>query len=155
MQKYPVVKLANANAPEIDGFPGAAELAALRAWYSGMSTRDAVEQYLGDQRLEGQSSRSMIGQIRRRLATLARQRKREDLAAAFEHAESDRARYRRAAGVAIERLRTLATQRAYRKEAERLILWAIVERGKALSSLNTEDAVAYPPRPPIGSQASH
>lgn len=36
-----------------------------------------------------------------------------------------------------------ATQRAYRKEAERLILWAIVERGKPLSSLTTEDAVAY------------
>lgn len=36
-----------------------------------------------------------------------------------------------------------ATQRAYRKEAERLILWAIVERGRALSSLTTEDAIAY------------
>lgn len=36
-----------------------------------------------------------------------------------------------------------ATQRAYRKEAERLILWAIIERGRALSSLTTEDAVAY------------
>jgi len=39
-----------------------------------------------------------------------------------------------------------ATQRSYRKEAERLILWAIVERGKALSSLSslsTEDAIAY------------
>jgi site-specific recombinase XerD len=36
-----------------------------------------------------------------------------------------------------------ATQRAYRKEADRLILWAIVERGVALSSLATEDAVAY------------
>ncbi|MDS0861993.1 tyrosine-type recombinase/integrase [Burkholderia pseudomultivorans] len=36
-----------------------------------------------------------------------------------------------------------ATRRAYRKEAERLILWAIVERGRALSSLTTEDAVAY------------
>jgi hypothetical protein len=36
-----------------------------------------------------------------------------------------------------------ATQRAYRKEAERLILWAIVERGVALSSLATEDAVSY------------
>jgi len=33
-----------------------------------------------------------------------------------------------------------ATQRAYRKEAERLILWAIVARGKALSSLTTKDA---------------
>ena len=36
-----------------------------------------------------------------------------------------------------------ATLRAYRKEAERLILWAIIERGVALSSLATEDAVAY------------
>ncbi|WP_175950730.1 site-specific integrase [Burkholderia sp. BCC0405] len=36
-----------------------------------------------------------------------------------------------------------ATQRAYRKEAERLILWAIVERGQALSSLTTDDAIAY------------
>ncbi len=36
-----------------------------------------------------------------------------------------------------------ATRRTYRKEAERLILWAIVERGRALSSLTTEDAIAY------------
>ncbi len=36
-----------------------------------------------------------------------------------------------------------ATRRTYRKEAERLILWAIVERGRALSSLTTEDALAY------------
>lgn len=36
-----------------------------------------------------------------------------------------------------------ATRRAYRKEAERLLLWAIVERGKPMSSLTTEDAVAY------------
>ncbi|OLL31126.1 integrase [Burkholderia sp. SRS-W-2-2016] len=36
-----------------------------------------------------------------------------------------------------------ATRRTYRKEAERLILWAIVERDRALSSLTTEDAIAY------------
>lgn len=36
-----------------------------------------------------------------------------------------------------------ATQRAYRKDAERLILWAIVERDRALSSLTTDDAIAY------------
>lgn len=36
-----------------------------------------------------------------------------------------------------------ATQRAYRKEAERLLLWAIVERDCALSSLTTDDAIAY------------
>jgi len=36
-----------------------------------------------------------------------------------------------------------ATQRAYCKEAERLVLWAIVERNRPLSSLTTEDALAY------------
>ena len=36
-----------------------------------------------------------------------------------------------------------ATQRTYRKEAERLILWVIVERSRALSSMTTEDAIAY------------
>ncbi len=36
-----------------------------------------------------------------------------------------------------------ATQRAYRKEAERLILWATLERMKPMSSLSVEDAIAY------------
>lgn len=36
-----------------------------------------------------------------------------------------------------------STQRAYRKEAERLLLWAILERKKALSSLSVEDATDY------------
>lgn len=36
-----------------------------------------------------------------------------------------------------------ATQRAYRKEAERLLLWAILERETALSSLSVEDAMAF------------
>ncbi|RQP98866.1 phage integrase family protein [Burkholderia stagnalis] len=36
-----------------------------------------------------------------------------------------------------------ATQRAYRRELERFVLWAIVERGAALSSLRVEDCDAY------------
>lgn len=35
------------------------------------------------------------------------------------------------------------TQRAYRKEAERFLLWAILNRRKALSSMALEDCVAY------------
>lgn len=35
------------------------------------------------------------------------------------------------------------TQRSYRKEAERLLLWAVLERKKALSSLTVEDAQAF------------
>lgn len=44
----------------------------------------------------------------------------------------------------LDWLQTLSnTQRAYRKEAERFLLWAIVERGKALSSVTNEDCIAY------------
>lgn len=35
------------------------------------------------------------------------------------------------------------TRRAYRKEAERLLLWAVLARGKALSSLDEEDCAAF------------
>jgi site-specific recombinase XerD len=35
------------------------------------------------------------------------------------------------------------TKRSYRKEAERLLLWAILERRKPLSSLIVEDCIAY------------
>ena len=35
------------------------------------------------------------------------------------------------------------TQRAYRKEGERFLLWAVVERRKPLSSMTTEDCAAY------------
>lgn len=35
------------------------------------------------------------------------------------------------------------TRRAYRREAERFLLWAVFERQKALSSLSSKDCVAY------------
>ena len=35
------------------------------------------------------------------------------------------------------------TYQAYKKELERLLLWAVLERGKAASSLNTDDCRAY------------
>lgn len=35
------------------------------------------------------------------------------------------------------------TQRAYRKEAERFILWTVVERGRALASVAPDDCTAY------------
>ena len=44
----------------------------------------------------------------------------------------------------LEWLQTLShTQRAYRKEAERFLLWAIVQKGKPLSSMMQEDCVEY------------
>lgn len=35
------------------------------------------------------------------------------------------------------------TERAYRREAERLLLWCVLERGIALSSMSIDDATAY------------
>jgi site-specific recombinase XerD len=257
------------------GFPEAAALAALRAWHEGVPAREAVVRYLGDKKAGGQSSRAILGRIRRELASFARARHRADLAEPFEKPAGQRLRHARAASQAIEQLRTLpapipligddispwlpprsvralrahgiktlaeltvriprrrrwwaaipglgqagarsiesffaqhsdlteraralivreapqyvvpwerlqlpgefdgskgyfraprgscilsadndyeavkawlslheagATQRAYRKEAERLILWVIVERSRPLSSLTTEDAIAY------------
>ena len=255
--------------------PDAAALSALRAWHEGLSSREAVARYLGETRLAGQSSRGIVGAIRRRIAAFARSRHRDDLANHFTGPARKGPGAARAVATALELLRTAAvpvpligdgvdrwlaprvvtalraagirtladltlrvprrrrwwvgiaglgvsgarqieaffaahpdlsdraralvvttapddvvpwekivvphegdgtmglhraprascvlranndyeavqawlslheapaTLRAYRKEAERLMLWAIVERGVALSSLATEDAVAY------------
>lgn len=262
------------QASAVDSFPGPDTLAALRAWYQGLSATESVTRYLPE-RTKGTSARGVIGKLRRHLIRYALQRHRADLADVFQHPESERRSHAKAAGQAIETLRTLqppqpligdsisewltpravraleaqgihtlaaltvriprlkrwwaripglglagarhieaffkqhpelieraqtviavhdhqdiipwehlcvpaqfdgsqgsfraprntcalsanndyeavqtwlslheamATQRAYRKEAERLILWAVIEQGKALSSLTTEDALAY------------
>ncbi|CAN7784222.1 phage integrase family protein [Cupriavidus necator] len=261
--------------PAPPDFPDAASLAALRAWYEGLSARDAVMHYLGERKASGQSARGILGHIRRLLAEFARRRQRQDLAALFAHGAAERVGRAKAINQAIDVLRRLpspepqvshdigqwlparavgalrahgietladltvriprrrrwwtavpglgpasarrieaffaehlqlteraraliavtdrgeivpweqlrlphevdgssgtfraprqtctlnadndydavqawlalhespATQRAYRKEAERLILWAILERERPLSSLTTEDAIAY------------
>lgn len=258
-----------------DGFPSPSQLAALRAWYSGLNARAAVTQYLGHAKADGESSRSMLGAIRRQLVGFARARQRADLAELVGHAPAERLQRagqvlavidtlrhlplpaplvtdsvhcwlpaRTASALASHGISTLAdltvrvprrrrwwvsvqglgatgarqveaffaahpelterarallpvgahrdvapwerlyvpqdldgsrgtfrapaetctlsaandyeavqswlslheaaaTQRAYRKEAERLILWAVLERGRALSSLTTDDAIAY------------
>jgi site-specific recombinase XerD len=263
------------NDKRVDGFPGDAELAALRGWYAGLSSRASVARYLETQKVSGQSSRGVIGGIRRQLIQIASKRHRSDLVALLDHPANERARHARTVAHAIEALRiapepvpritddvnlwlsvraanalyaqdiktlaqltvrvprrrrwwtvvpglgaqgarqievffaahpqlterarelmvsetvqtvvpwerlqvpeelngtqgtfrgppsgctlsadndyeavqawlalheSRATKRAYRKEAERLILWAVVERGRALSSLTTEDATAY------------
>ena len=61
--------------------------------------------------------------------------------------EDKKRRYRhRDSGVeqGLDWLQTLShTQRAYRKEAERFLLWAILQKGKPLSSMTNEDCVEY------------
>ena len=71
-------------------FPDAASLAALRAWYEGLSARDAVVRYLGERKASGQSARGILGHIRRQLSEFARRRQRHDVAALFEHGATER-----------------------------------------------------------------
>ena len=87
-------------------FPGDAELAALRGWYAGLSSRESVARYLETQKASGQSSRGMIGSIRRQLISIARRRHRSDLAALLGHPISERAQHARAVAHAIDALRT-------------------------------------------------
>jgi site-specific recombinase XerD len=88
-----------------DGFPTASELAALRAWYQGIDTREAVARYLDAELVANGSSRTVIRDIRHRLCAFARLRSRSDLAELIGHKESDRARLARAVFQAIETLR--------------------------------------------------
>ncbi len=93
-----------ASTPE--GFPDAAALAALRAWYEGLGTREAVRRYVSGT-ADGASSRGLLGGIRRQLVQWARQRHRDDLAALLGHPPAQRATHAKAVAQAIELLRTL------------------------------------------------
>ena len=55
-----------------DGFPTASELAAVRAWYQGLDTREAVARYLDDSLINASSARSVIRNIRNQLRDFAR-----------------------------------------------------------------------------------
>jgi hypothetical protein len=88
-------------------FPSASQLAALRAWYAGLTARAAVAQYLGQGKATGQSSRVVLGDIRRQLASYARARHRDDLASLMEHPAAEREQRARAVSYAIEKLRNL------------------------------------------------
>ena len=89
----------------LDPFPGEAELAALRGWYAGLSSRESVARYLETQKVSGQSSRGMIGGIRRQLISIARRRHRADLVVLLDHTESERAQHAMTVAHAIDALR--------------------------------------------------
>ncbi|RZA27999.1 MAG: integrase, partial [Proteobacteria bacterium] len=88
-----------------DGFPTASELAALRAWYQGLDTREAVARYLDDSLITGSTARSVIRNIRNQLREFARLRLRPDLANLIGHKDAERTRLARSVFQAIETLR--------------------------------------------------
>lgn len=105
--KSPASQPPRAEPNEFAGFPSADELAALRAWYEGLGSREAVARYLGDKRHAGASSRGVLSGIRKRLASFARSRHQNDLAVLFVHRSHDRAQQARSVLQAIEVLRTV------------------------------------------------
>ncbi|WP_281370004.1 phage integrase family protein, partial [Paraburkholderia humisilvae] len=96
------------------GFPGTGELAALRAWYTGLAVRPAVERYLPSALGNGQSARGVLGRIRRKLVTLAHTAHRGDLATLPGHPTGERQRHAKAVAQAIDTLRTARAPQAHR-----------------------------------------
>src|SRR5438105_5957242 len=92
------------STPPSEQLPDVASLAALRAWYEGVPSREAVQRFLAGRRDVGESSRGMLGHIRQQVAQFARSRQRPDLAAVFEHA---RARGAKRAPTIAQALETL------------------------------------------------
>ncbi len=121
-------RLGNDNRP--DGFPGEAELAALRGWYAGLSSRDSVGCYLESKMVSGVSTRGMIGNIRRKLISIARQRHRPDLVALLDHPENERAWHAKTVAHVIKTLR-VATQ-PVPKITDDVSLWLSVRAANAL-----------------------
>jgi site-specific recombinase XerD len=94
-------------APQKNGFPLPAAIAALRAWYQGLDARQAVVRYLGDKRATGQSSRAILSGIRKQLAEFARRRHQPSLESLFDHPASQRGKVAKQAMAAIESMRHL------------------------------------------------
>ena len=76
-------------------------MSALRAWYAGVGSREALERYCPQALEGGQSARGVIGRIRRQLASFALSRH-ADLARLFQCAMGERTRYRKAATRALD-----------------------------------------------------
>ncbi|MGF6439651.1 hypothetical protein QF002_000460 [Paraburkholderia youngii] len=95
------------NVPLHPSLPEPASLSALRAWYAGVSAREAVERYCSQALEGGQSARGVIGRIRRQLVGFALSRHRADLAQLFQCAVGERSHHRKAATRALDILPTL------------------------------------------------
>ncbi len=107
-------RLTSTSDAEPSDMPEADALAALRAWYAGLSSREAVARYLsgwttgraGDGRTgRPRSARGVLGDIRRALVAAARRAHRDDLAALLTHPAGERTRQANAVAHAIEQLR--------------------------------------------------
>ncbi|SFU20959.1 Phage integrase protein [Paraburkholderia aspalathi] len=116
--------------PAAPAFPDLASLAALRAWYEGLTARAAVTHYLPHRRADGQSSRALISRIRRALVAFAHARQRDDLAHPFDQPAADRTRRAAAVVHAIDLLRS--TPMPAPRLTDDLALWLAPRAVRAL-----------------------
>lgn len=98
--------VSRSGTPTPAGYPPSAdELAALRAWYAGLSARDAVRHYLPGNDGNG-SARAAVGRIRRALMGAAHALHRDDIVSLLTHPEARRIERAQAIAHAVETLRT-------------------------------------------------
>lgn len=112
--------------------PDLASLAALRAWHEGLTARTAVTRYLAHARGDGQSSRGLIGRIRRQLAACARARQRDDLLPLFTHPAAERVKHAVHVVVALDVLR--ATPVPAPQPADPIGRWLTSRTARALTA---------------------
>lgn len=117
-------------------FPDYASLAALRAWYEGLSARAAVDRYLSHKRIKAQSSRGVLGRIRRRLLRIAELNGREDLAALLVERGMERMRPGMSVHRAIEALRELHGREP--QIHDDIVCWLPGRASRALKRLGIE-----------------
>lgn len=72
-------------------------LSVLRAWYAGVDSRQALQRYCPQALERGQSSRGVIGRLRRHIIAFALSRHRDDLAGPVQCGAEERTRDSKAA----------------------------------------------------------
>lgn len=104
----PLLKISQSDLPDH------AALAALRAWYAGLPTREAVIRYLPESVWQGHSARRVMSEIRRQLIRCALARRCDDLATLFAQRTAERVKQARQVAQAIQALRiaSVATRRS-------------------------------------------
>ncbi|MFB9129084.1 hypothetical protein ACFFYR_40300, partial [Paraburkholderia dipogonis] len=74
----------------------------LRAWYAGVSVRQAVARYLPAALGDGRSARGVLGRIRKKLRDLSRAAHRDDLVALLTHRAVGREQHAKGVAQAID-----------------------------------------------------
>ncbi|KHK59479.1 integrase [Burkholderia sp. A9] len=125
-----------AEPTESAALPDLASLAALRAWHAGLTARAAVTRYLSHRKANGQSSRGILGRIRRQLVACASARQRDDLIPLFTHPAADRTRHAARVVAALDALR--ATPLPVPQPADPVHRWLPPRIARALAAARVD-----------------